>query len=486
MIPRSQANRRPDRRSMVATELHAGQQVGAALASSIPRPEPMIWFRPAAPKIAIEWLLRLIPEAEAKLYGVLTELIPAPSMVMPNLACRQIKMATLAKLAGLSGWWVIELLPRLEERDLIRNQGGRGAAKWIWLLRLGVPRLGKASSTEFTQKEKSPEPIPGKAKAQQAEAQPKRRRQETAQSAKPVASAQVAPPVEKLVEIPKRRQKAPLPSTPPTDRSPKGPVLAPKVTPAPPTASGSPAVPAAAVKPPPPTAPGNLTVPADGLTPPPATAPARAVLAPKVIPPPAPSNPVVPAAAPRRAAPAKAMQATVVTPPAPAAPVMQTAVVPPTVPGNPVVPAIVATPPSATAPASRAAQAAMVTPPPPAATVMPPPPTPAAQAVHAPPPAAPAAPEKPPPGGSIKKTPAVRRPKKKAATIEELVAYISPQPWPPNLIRDLKPPVMTAEELPFALHLLCRQPRRFNNRADFVSALRSALHDYQAQTSWYL
>src|ERR1035437_1155147 len=42
---------------------------------------------------------------------------------------------------------------------------------------------------------------------------------------------QVAPPVEKPVEIPKRRQKAPLPSTPPTDRSPKGPVLAPKVTP---------------------------------------------------------------------------------------------------------------------------------------------------------------------------------------------------------------------------------------------------------------
>src|ERR1035441_6020315 len=98
MIPRSQARRRPDRRSMVATELHAGQQAGAALASSTPRPAPMIWFRPAAPEIAIEWLLRLIPEAEAKLYGVLTELIPAPSMVMPNLACRQIKMATLAKL----------------------------------------------------------------------------------------------------------------------------------------------------------------------------------------------------------------------------------------------------------------------------------------------------------------------------------------------------------------------------------------------------
>src|SRR5450631_666018 len=116
MIPGSQAIRWPDRRSMVATELHAGQQAGAALASSTPRPEPMIWFRPAAPEIPIEWLLRLIPEAEAKLYGVLTELIPAPSMVAPNLACRQIKMAKLAKLAGLSRRWVIMLLVRLEER----------------------------------------------------------------------------------------------------------------------------------------------------------------------------------------------------------------------------------------------------------------------------------------------------------------------------------------------------------------------------------
>jgi hypothetical protein len=232
---------------MVATELHAGQQAGAALASSTPRPEPMIWFRPAAPEIAIEWLLGLIPKAEAKLYRVLTELIPSPSMVAPNLARRQIKMAKLAKLAGLSPRWVIMLLPRLEERDLIRTQGGRGAAKWIWLLPLGVPRLGKPSSTEFTQKEKTrPEPSPGKAKTPHAAAQPKRRRQETEQSAKPGASVKVLAPVEKPVEIPKRRQKAPLPSTP-TDRSPKGPVLAPRVTPAPPTAPGNLAVPAAMV-----------------------------------------------------------------------------------------------------------------------------------------------------------------------------------------------------------------------------------------------
>jgi hypothetical protein len=249
---------------MVATELHAGQQVGAALASSTPRPEQMIWLRPAAPKIPIEFLLGLIPEAEAKLYGVLTELIPSPSMVMPNLACRQIKMAKLAKLAGLSPRWVIMLLPRLEERDLIRTQGGRGAAKWIWLLPLGVPRLGKSSSTELTQKEKSPEPSPGKAKAQRAAAvQSKRRRQETEPSAKPVASAQVAPPVEKPAESRKRRQKAALPSTPPTDPSSGAPVLATRVTPAPPTA------------------PGNLAVPAAMMMPPPATTPVGAVLPPR-------------------------------------------------------------------------------------------------------------------------------------------------------------------------------------------------------------
>ena len=254
---------------MVATELHAGQQAGAALASSTPRPEQMLWFRPAAPEIAIEWLLRLIPEAEAKLYGVLTELIPAPRAEAPNLARRQIKMAKLAELAGLSRRWVIELLPRLEKRDLIRTQGGRGAAKWIWLLPLGVPRLGKPFPTELTQKEKtSPEPIPGKAKAQQAAAaQPKRRRQETAQSAKPGASVQVAPPVEKPAEIPKRRQKLPLPSTPPTDRSSGGSVLAPKVTPPAPTAPGNPAVPAARVTPPPPTEPAAPATPAKRVSP---------------------------------------------------------------------------------------------------------------------------------------------------------------------------------------------------------------------------
>ena len=255
----------------MATELQVGQQAGAAFA----RPEQMIWFRPAAPEIAIEWLLRLIPEAEAKLYGVLTELIPSPSMVMPNLACRQIKMAELAKLANLSRRWVIKLLVRLEERDLIRTQGGRGAAKWIWLLRLGVPRLGKSSPTGLAQKDASPELIAGKAKTPQAAAQPKRRRQEKAQNAK------VAPPVEKSAEIPKRRQKAPLPSTPPTDPSSGGPVLARRVPPPPPAAPGNLAVPAAVATPPPATEPASRAAQAAMVTPPP---PAAAVMAPPTTP----------------------------------------------------------------------------------------------------------------------------------------------------------------------------------------------------------
>jgi hypothetical protein len=152
------------------------------------------------------------------------------------------------------------------------------------------------------------------------------------------------------------------------------------------------------------------------------------------------------------------------------------------------VPAARVTPPPATVPASRAAQTAMVTAPPPAAAVMAPPTAPAAQAVQAPPPAAPAAPAapaKPASQQSIKKIPAVRRPKKKAATIEELVAYIYPQPWPPDLIRNLKVPGMTPRDLYFGLHLLCRQPRRFNNRTDLISALRSALNDHSALNAFF-
>jgi len=57
------------------------------------KPGQSFWFRPAAPQIELDWLMRMIPEAEAKLYRVLAELIPAPSMVLPNLARRQIKMA---------------------------------------------------------------------------------------------------------------------------------------------------------------------------------------------------------------------------------------------------------------------------------------------------------------------------------------------------------------------------------------------------------
>src|SRR5450759_2122595 len=166
-------------------------------------------------EINLEFLLGAMPLAEATLYRVLIQLIPAPSAEAPNRGGRQIEMSLLAKLTGFSKRWVIELMQRLEKKKFIRTEGGSGAVKWIWLLPLGVPRLGRPFPPELLQKEKtSPAPIPGKAKAPQAAAaQPKRRRQETAQSSKPGASVQVAPPVEKPVEIPKRRQKAPLPST---------------------------------------------------------------------------------------------------------------------------------------------------------------------------------------------------------------------------------------------------------------------------------
>src|ERR1039458_7384947 len=137
---------------------------------------------------------------------------------------------------------------------------------------------------------------------------------------------------------------------------------------------------------------------------------------------------------------------------------------PPTASGNPMVPAAGVTPPP-TARSSRVVQAA--------------------RAVQTPPPAAPAAPAKPASRRSIKKIPAVRRQKKKAATIEELVAYIYPQPWPPDLIRNMKVPGMTPRDLYFGLQLLCRQPRRFNNRTDLISALRSALNDHSALNAFF-
>jgi hypothetical protein len=171
-------------------------------------------------------------------------------------------MEVLAKLTGFSKRWVIELLPRLEEKNLIRTEGGSGTVKWIWRLSLGVPRLGKSFPTELPQKKTT---SPGKAKAPRVAASQPKRRQETP-NAKPDADVTVDPPAEKPAEIPARRREEPMPSIPPV-----GPAadhlasLAPMAIPLPP-------------------APADPTSPAATLTP-----------APSVARSPAPGNPVVPA-----------------------------------------------------------------------------------------------------------------------------------------------------------------------------------------------
>ena len=227
----------------------------------------MLWSRPGniSAEIDLEWLLKAMPASEAALYRVLIQLIPAPSAEAPNLARRQIKLEVLAKLTGFTKRWVIELLPRLEEKDLIRTEGGSGTVKWIWRLPLGVPRLGKSFPTELTQKKTT---SPGQAKAPRvAASQPKRRPKETAPSAKPDADVKVEPPAEKPAEIPARRREEPMPSIPPV-----GP------------AADNPAAPATMVTQPP------LHQPIRRCPPPMLTP------APSVARGPAPGNPVVPAA----------------------------------------------------------------------------------------------------------------------------------------------------------------------------------------------
>src|ERR1035438_4624808 len=118
-------------------------------------------------EISLEFLLGALPAAEAALYRVLIQLIPAPSADAPNLGGRQIQMALLAKLTGFSKRWVIELMKRLERKSFIRTDGGSGAVKWIWLLPLGVPRLGRPFPTKLRQRKKT---SPGKAKAPRAAA----------------------------------------------------------------------------------------------------------------------------------------------------------------------------------------------------------------------------------------------------------------------------------------------------------------------------
>src|ERR1035441_10166741 len=112
-------------------------------------------------EINLEFLLGAIPAAEAALYRVLIQLIPAPSPEAPNRGGRQIEMALLAKLTGYTKRWVIELMQRLEDKNFIRTDGGSGAVKWIWLLPPGVPRLGKSPPPPLPPKTA---PRPGAAK----------------------------------------------------------------------------------------------------------------------------------------------------------------------------------------------------------------------------------------------------------------------------------------------------------------------------------
>ena len=146
--------------------------------------EQMLWSRPAniSAEIDLEWLLKIMPPGEAKLYRVLIRLIPAPGAESTVAASRQIKMEVLAKLTGFTERWVIELMRRLEKKDFIRTEGGSGTVKWIRLLPPGVPLLaGSKASLPEQEEATSPAPIPGKAKAPRvAASQPKRRRKERA------------------------------------------------------------------------------------------------------------------------------------------------------------------------------------------------------------------------------------------------------------------------------------------------------------------
>jgi hypothetical protein len=122
-------------------------------------------------EINLEFLLGAMPAAEATLYGVLIQLIPAPSAESNIAASRQIELQVLAERTGFSKRWVIELLQRLEKKNFIRTEGGSGAVQWIRLLPLGVPLLGGPETNQSSLKEAtSPAQNPGKAKAPRAAA----------------------------------------------------------------------------------------------------------------------------------------------------------------------------------------------------------------------------------------------------------------------------------------------------------------------------
>jgi hypothetical protein len=99
-------------------------------------------------------------------------------------------MALLAKLTGFSKRWVIELMKHVEMKSFIPTDGGSGALKRIWLLPLGVPRLGRPFPTELTKKARA---APGESELSSGFGlHTKRRRKEMAQSSKPGAEGNVA------------------------------------------------------------------------------------------------------------------------------------------------------------------------------------------------------------------------------------------------------------------------------------------------------
>jgi hypothetical protein len=418
----------------------------------------MLWSRPAnmSGEIDLQWLLTVMPPAEATLCRALIQLLASPSPEAPNRGGRQIEMALLAKLTGFSKRWVIELMQRLEKKNFIRTDGGSGAVKWIWLLPLGVPRLGRPFPPELPKKGA---PRPGKAKAPRAAtSQSKRRRKETTPSSKPGAEGNDAPPVAKPAAIPERRRKGPIP---PVGPAPYNPVVLATVLipPPPPHAPANPMLSAAMMPPPPPAtppggpAPDNPVVAVTTVTP----APSRArrgsasrnprVRATKIAPP--------PSTAPGDLTGGNVVVPTTRVPPTPSAasvsplagnPMRTAKVAPPPALGNPVVPAVGVTPP----------------------------PTPE--------PAAPAAPTKRvSPRKSTKKLPAGHS-HWEIAPIQEMVAYACSLSVTPELIRSLKTPGMSGGLLVLALERLCQRIERYGlmpytDRSSLVTALRTIVSD---------
>jgi hypothetical protein len=74
-------------------------------------------------------------------------------------ASRRIQMAELASRTGFSKRWVIELLRRLDEKNLIRIEGGSGVVKWTRLLPPGVSLLGDQRPTTQRRKRRLLAPL---------------------------------------------------------------------------------------------------------------------------------------------------------------------------------------------------------------------------------------------------------------------------------------------------------------------------------------